>query len=230
MLKGLVPQAETSSVKSVTRPRWAALAVLATLPLLAACSGGDGEQSTAEGQVESSTTTRAPSVKVAKSYEDLAKALNISAPDGYMLQPDQVGDTGPSDIEKASRDDGGADARDFLTRTRFVRGYQRMWSRSETDDFVVYLYQFADTAGAVEYTNRLSTDATTPTSGVTIGQFNLPSIHGAVGVNASDRAFATSSVTFVKGPYSVQIVVSGSTLTGLQPLASALAEEQYSRL
>jgi hypothetical protein len=200
------------------------------LPFAAACSGGDGKKSTAEGQVESTTTTRQPSVKVAKSYDDLAKALNIAAPDGYMLQPDQVGDTGPSDIEKASRDDGRNDAKEFLTRTRFVRGYQRMWSRSETDDFIVYLYQFADHTGALEYTNRLAADAATQTSGVTIGQFDVPGIGGAVGVNSSDPAFASSSVTFVKGPYSVQVVANGSTPTGLQPLAIAVAEEQYSRL
>jgi hypothetical protein len=217
-------------VKSVLRPRWALLALLVTLPLSAACRGDGAEKSTAEGQVESSTTTRKPSVKVAKSSAELAKALDFSAPDGYMLQPDQVGDTGPSDIEKASKDDGGDDAREFLTRTRFVRGYQRMWSRSETDEFVVYLYQFADNAGALEYTNRLTADATTPESGVTIGQYNLPSINAAVGVNASGPTFATSSVTFVKGPYSVEIVVNGSTPTGLQPLATAVAEEQYSRL
>ena len=30
--------------------------------------------------------------------------LNISVPDGYMLQPDAVGDTGPSDLEKAVKD------------------------------------------------------------------------------------------------------------------------------
>ena len=223
-------QAETSRVKSVIRPRWAVLALLVTLPL-AACSGdGDKKKSTAEGQVESSTTTREPSVKVAKSYDELAKVISIPVPDGYMLQPDQVGDTGPSDLEKASRDDGRDDAKDFLTRTRFVRGYQRMWSRSESDDFVVYLYQFADHSGAVEYTNRLAADATTAAPGVTIGQFTVPGISGAVGVNASGPAFATSSVTFVKGPYSIQVVVNGSTPTGLQPLATAVAEEQYSRL
>jgi hypothetical protein len=217
-------------VKPVTRPRWAALAVLATLPL-AACSGGGQEKSTAEGQVETTaTTTKAPSVKVAKNLDGLAKALDISVPDGYMLQPDQVGDTGPSDIDKASHDDGGNDAHDVLTRTRFVRGYQRMWSRSETDDFVVYLYQFADHAGAVEYTNRLTADATAPTPGVTLGTFTVPEINGAVGVNASDSTSANSSVTFVKGPYSVQIVVTGATPTGLRSLATALAEEQYSRL
>ena len=216
-------------MKSVIRPRWAILALLSTLPL-AACGGGGGKPSTAEGQVETTTTLKAPSVKVAKSFEDLAKALDISRPDGYMLQPDPVGDTGPSDIEKASRDDGGNDAHDVLTKTRFVRGYQRMWSRSGDDDFVVYLYQFADNAGALEYTARLTADATTPTSGVTTRQFDVAGIGGAVGVTASDPTFASSSVTFVKGPYSVQIVVNSKTLTGLQSLATAIAEEQYSRL
>ncbi len=215
----------------VIRPRWTAFALLATLPLaLVGCSGGDQKESTAEGQVETTTAVKPPSVKIARSYGDLAKALEISAPDGYILQPDQVGETGPSDLDKASRDDGGNDARDVLTRTRFVRGYQRMWSRSDSDDFVVYLYQFADNAGAVEYTNRLTVDATKPVPGVTIATFIIPAINGAVGVNASDPTVASSSVTFVKGPYSVQIVVSGTTPTGLQPLATALAEEAYSRL
>jgi hypothetical protein len=217
-------------VKPVTRPRWAALAVIATFVLAGCRGGGDPEPSTAEGQVERTTTTKAPSVKVAKSYEDLAEALGITAPEGYLLQPDQVGDTGPSDLAKASRDDGGNDAQDFLTRTGFVRGYQRMWSRSQSDDFVIYLYQFGTNAGAVEYTNRLTADAGTPNSGLTISKFSVPGIGGAVGVNASDPTFASSSVTFVKGPYSVQIVVNAKRLTGLQPLATALAEEQYSRL
>jgi hypothetical protein len=217
-------------VKFSIRPRWATFAVLATLPL-AACSGGAvKEKSTAEGQVETSTTVKPPKVKVAKNIDELAKAISISAPEGYILQPDQVGDTGPSDIVKASRDDGGDDAQEFLARTGFLRGYQRMWSRSESDDFVIYLYQFGDSAGAAEYNKRLTADATTPTSDVTLAQFLIPAINGAVGVNAAAKTFATSSVTFVKGPYSVQVVVSSSSPTGLQPLATAVAEEQYSRL
>jgi len=207
-------------VKSSIRPRWVALAVLATLPL-AAC-GGAAKKSTAEGQVGT--------VKLAKNSDDLAKALNIAAPDGYMLQPDQVGDTGPSDIVKASKDDGGSDASEFLTRTGFLRGYQRMWSRSESDDFIIYLYQFATPAGAAEYTNRVTADATTPAPDVTLGQFPVTEISGAVGVNATAKAFANSSVTFVKGPYSVQVIVNSTTPVGLQSLATALAEEQYSRL
>jgi hypothetical protein len=105
-----------------------------------------------------------------------------------------------------------------------------MWSRSESDDFVIYLYQFATAAGAQEYTNRLTADATTPTPDVTLSQFLVPGINGAVGVNAAAKSFATSSVTFVMGPYSVQVEVRGTTPTGLEPLAGALAEEQYSRL
>lgn len=210
------------------RCRWAVLALLTTVAL-AACSGGGPAKSTAEGKVDGAAA-KGPSVKVAKTFDDLGKALKISVPDGYVLQPDQVGDTGPSDLEKASRDDGGDDAQDVLTRTRFVRGYQRMWSRSQTDEIVSYVYQFADNAGAVEYTNRLVADATTPVQGVAPATFTVPSIGGAVGVNTSDADTATSTVTFVKGPYSAQIVVTGANLAGLQSLATALAEEQYSRL
>jgi hypothetical protein len=213
-------------VMSRTRSRWAACAVLATLTL-AACSGDGKGKSTADGQVDNRT---AQSTTAAKSMADLAKKLNISVPDGYMLQPDAVGDTGPSDLEKAVRDDGEDDARDVLTRTRFVRGYQRQWSRSEDDEIVAYVYQFADHAGAVEYTNRLTADPVPQTAGANVDKFSVDSITGSVGVNGSDPNFATSSVTFVKGPYSVQMVVNGSTLTGLETLVSALAEEQYSRL
>jgi hypothetical protein len=214
---------------SKTSSRWAALAVLATLTL-GACTGGGKGTSTAEGQVDTPSTEAQSTTTAVKSMEELAKALEISVPDGYMLQPDEVGDTGPSDLEKAVRDDGEDDAREVLTRTRFVRGYQRMWSRSEDDEIIAYVYQFADHAGAVEYTNRLTADAGAQTDGVSIDKFSVASINGSVGVNGSDPSFATSTVSFVKGPYSVQMVVNGASPTGLQSLVTALAEEQYSSL
>ena len=212
----------------MTRNRWAALAVLATFTL-AACTGGGKGKTSAGGQVENAKAT-ASSAPAAKSLAELSKALEISVPDGYMRQPDEVGETGPSNLDKAIADDGEEDAREVLTRTRFVRGYQRMWSRSEDDEIIAYVYQFADNAGAVEYTKRLTADSGAQTAGVSIGLFDVPGIDGAVGVNGSDPNFATSSVTFVKGPYSVQMVVNGSSPTGLETLATALAEEQYSRL
>ena len=38
---------------------------------------------------------------------------------------------------------------------------------STTDDFIVYLYQFGNNAGAVEYTNRLTAEISTAAAGAT---------------------------------------------------------------
>lgn len=207
----------------------ATIAVLATLTL-AACTGGGGTgKSESDGQVDD-PAAEAQSTDAARNMRELSELLEISVPEGYMLQPDEVGDTGPSDLEKAVADDGGDDARDVLTRTRFVRGYQRMWSASEDDEIISYVYQFADNAGAVEYTDRLTADSGAPTEGGPIGTFSVPTIAGSIGVNRSDPGFATSSVTFVKGPYSVQVVVNGSSPAGLESLVTALAEEQHALL
>ena len=65
---------------------------------------------------------------------------------------------------------------------------------------------------------------------MTIGRFDVPGIDGAVGVNGFDPPSPRPRSRFVKGPYSVQMVVNGSYPTGLETLATALAEEQYSRL
>ncbi len=214
----------------MNRHRWAALAALATITLAACGSGGGGKGSTsADGQVDPGGA--AASATVAKTMDELEETLDISVPDGYERTPDNVGDTGPSDFEKAVRDDGAADARDVLTRTRFVRGYQRMWAGAgEDDEIVAYVYQFADTAGALEYTNHLNAGLLTQTEGVTVSPFDVPNIEAAVGVNITEPTFSSSSVTFVKGPYSVQMLVSAASPTGLESLASAMAEEQYSRL
>ncbi len=213
-------------MKSSTRSWWAALAVLTTITLAACSSGGDG--SSAEGgQVEDPGAT--VSTTVARSFEDLAKTLDLAVPESYVLQSDEVGETGPADLEKAARDDGAADAKEVLTRTRFVRGYQRMW-KAGRDEIVSYVYQFADHAGAAEYTAHVAADASAPSAGVSIEKFEVPGIHEAVGVDSSDPAVAESSVTFVKGAYSVQVVLNGPSPDGLQALVTALAEEQYSRL
>jgi hypothetical protein len=211
----------------VARRRWAALAVLATITL-AACTGGAKPRTSANGRVEETT-------KGARTIEELSQALDMDVPSGYARQPDSVDDTGPSDLEKAVADDGGDDARDVFTRDKFVRGYQREWARSQDEQIVSYVYQFADKAGADDYTKRVTADAGAqtagaPIAGATITTFAVPGIGGAAGVNTSDPTFATSTVTFVKGPYSVQVVVNSTRTDGLQSLVTSLAEEQYSRL
>ena len=210
----------------MARSRWAAFAVLASI-MLAACSGG-GDKSAAEGVV-GDPKAGAGSAMVARSFEDLSEALDLAVPGGYMVQPDAVGDTGPSDLEKAVRD-GGDDARDVLTRTGFVRGYQRMWAHSRGEEIVSYVYQFAQPAGAAEYTQRVSAAAGAPAEGVSIDVFRVSGIADSKGVNVTAAASASSSVIFVKGPYSVEVVVNSVSPAGLESLVTALAEEQYSRL
>ena len=212
----------------MARPRWAALAVLATISL-AACTGGGQAKTTANGRVDDAGSA-APSVKAARSSAELSGKLDLTVPDGYALQPDNLDDTGPSDLDKAVSDDGGDDAREVLTRDHFVRGYQREWARNDKDQIVSYVYQFADNAGATDYTTRVIAGSGAPPAETSAGVFGVPDIAGAVGVNGSDPTFPTSSVTFVKGPYSVQVVVNGASPAGLQAMASALAEEQYARL
>jgi hypothetical protein len=198
---------------------------------LAACTGGGQTKTTAQGQVEETTTTTPRAqVKAARNAQELSRALDITVPDGYVRQPDRVDDTGPSDLEKAVSDDGGDDARDVLTGDHFVRGYQREWASGAKDEIVSYVYQFADNAGAEDYAKRLAAEFGAQNTAGAPGVFDVSGIAGAVGVNGSDPNFATSSVTFVKGPYSVQVVVNAASLTGLQFLVTSVAEEQYSRL
>jgi hypothetical protein len=233
----------------VARPRWAAYAVLATITLAACTAGGKAE--TVQGGVEATTTTTtatspsapaalstpaapaapaAPPIQVAKTFADLSRAIITAVPAGYDLQPDEVDDTGPSTLEKAIADDGEDDARAVFTRDRFMRGYQRMWSKNDSDQIVVYLYQFAAHTGALDYAKRITAASGGQTNGASTGTFGVAGIAGAIGVNGSDANFPTSSVTFVKGPYSVQVTVNGGPSGHTQALVSSLALDQYSRL
>ncbi|HVW33265.1 MAG TPA: hypothetical protein VHL53_12050, partial [Acidimicrobiia bacterium] len=162
--------------------------------------------------------------------DDLGQRLDLEVPDGYVVQPEERDDTGPSDLEKAISDDGGDDAREVFTRDRFVRGYQREWALDDDDTIVSYVYQFADQAGAEDYTKRVTADAGSPGDGVTAATFDVPEIAGAVGVTGSDGTFSTATVTFAKGPYSVQLLVTSTKPDGLESLVTSLAGEQYSKL
>ena len=70
----------------------------------------------------------------------MAKLLITSVPSGYAQQPDSVGDTGPSDLAKAIRDDGSPDARAVLTQDGFVVGYQRLWRTADKREIIVFLF------------------------------------------------------------------------------------------
>ncbi|HYH49294.1 MAG TPA: hypothetical protein VEG38_07075, partial [Acidimicrobiia bacterium] len=109
-----------------------------------ACGGdnGDGKPVEAAAKIVTTTTAAAPATTtstapaLAANFDDLSRLLLTTVPAEYKIQPNDVGDTGPSDLEKAVRDDGGDDARAVLTRNGFVRGYQRYWSKSDDEEVV----------------------------------------------------------------------------------------------
>ena len=81
-------------------------------------------------------------------FVELEAKLITTVPDGYVAARDDVGDTGPSDFDKAVADEGdNPDAAEQLTAEGFELGYQRMW-QTEDANLVVFLYRFATEGGA----------------------------------------------------------------------------------
>ena len=141
-------------------------------------------------------------------------------PAGYVQQPDSVGDTGPSDLDKAVRDDGSADARQALTSDGFVAGYQRLWQKGASDQIIDFVYQFASQGGAATYLSR--TEGGSPAGA---RPFAVPSVPGAQGFAISNSQGAAVVVFLVRGHYLAQVIVHGADAT--PALATSLAQQQY---
>lgn len=139
-------------------------ALAAALALFAGCSTSTSSTDKASGTTSVTTsaavpasttfpadTTENPPVAETSQTRALAAKL-IAAVPGYALQPNSVGDTGPSDLDKAVRDDGGPNARKELTSDHFVAGYQKLFLPPDKGRYVIFfVYQFADAAGATRY-------------------------------------------------------------------------------
>ena len=154
----------------------------------------------------------------------LEARLLATMPAGYQRQPDSVGDTGPSDLEKAVRDDGSPDARQVLTRDRFLGGYQRLWKKGP-GELIVFVYQFAAPAGAADYTQRPIADLR---SSPGTSEFVVPGIPGAKGLRHTGADGASVVVMFARGTYASQVVVNGADAT--PAFVTKLAQQQYAKL
>jgi len=162
---------------------------------------------------------------------DLVAELLVKAvPAGYTRQPDSVGDTGPSDLAKAIRDDAAPGAQVALTQDGFLHGYQRLWSTTDKQhDLVVILYHFRTAAGATAYIQRmvalskiLTKAAPTP--------FSVTGIPAAVGSQGADSGGQAAEAYFTRGVYAVGILAHGPVATELAPVAQQMATAQYSLL
>ncbi|MGH9282768.1 MAG: hypothetical protein ACRD0S_07505, partial [Acidimicrobiales bacterium] len=154
----------------------------------------------------------------------LVPRLLSDLPDGYEQQPDIVGDTGPSDLEKAIRDDTEPDARKVLTDDRFVAGYQRLWAKGNDAQVIVFVYEFEQAAGATHYLERIQASITEDTTTA----FEVPDVPGAVGVRSTNAENPAAVVLMTRGPFMAQVVVSGPDSGSSVPLD--LARQQHDKL
>jgi hypothetical protein len=160
-----------------------------------------------------------------------------TVPSGYARLPDDVGQTGPTDINKAASDDNSSTARHALVVTGFVTGYQRQWT--SPDGFTidqVFLYQFQTAKGAQGYAQHWQATLLSTNQGVALQSFTAALIPGASGLEGTDKTGSTAVVMYAKGPYAVEATVNaGTALPGAvaanqSSAATAIAAAQYARL
>lgn len=204
---------------------------------LAACSGGSGRGTSSSGITDETSTSRigtttpgpASTPTTGTSADPLEALLLVSVPAGYLQQPDTVGDTGPSDLAKAVRDDGSPDAQAVLTQDGFVHGYQRLWQTADQRQIVIFIYQFRTAAGASAYQQRTVTKARSDPQNPA-SPFAVSGIPGEAGLSATSGGTSTAVALFTKGAYLVQLVVNGAAQPGNQDLVQQLALTEYGHL
>lgn len=207
---------------------------LAAAVLAAGCSSSGTSTVTAVTPATVATTrvtTSTSTAATSDSADGLADLLLADVPDGFVQQPDDVGDTGPSDLTKAARDDGGPDAEQVLRDAGFRRGYQRLWmDDDQTSQIVVFLYEFDDAAGAAAYAqDGLETFASNGFARTTA----IDGVPDAHGLSGAKDGLAAVVVVGTKGPMLYQIVTNTEADTvadSLVELARSLTAEQYDKL
>ena len=209
-----------------------ALALLvASLLVAGACSddddGGDAaDASTSTTAEETATTCEADDADAT----ELEALLADTVPDGFEQQADDVGDTGPSDLAKAVRDDGMEDASQALTELGFRRGYQRLWMNEADEQLIAFLYEFCDEEGASAAAQRTA-DLLVATGGFEPLE---TSVDGASGFVQEGSQGTVVTVTAPSGAYAVQAVAFSPTATAtveeLTARAEALLDGQLAQL
>lgn len=206
------------------------IAAVACLPLvLGACSSSASTAPRGSVVADSSGTGGAPANSVAATADPLEALLITSVPAGYSREPDDVGDTGASDLAKAISDDGRTDAKAILINAGFVRGYQRLWQSDSQHQIVVFIYQFKTAEGAVSFNtdglNRIRSDATIQSKA-----FPITGIPDAVGLSATGTTYSGAAAFFTKGVYMVQIHIVDPSVASSEKVAQQIASDQFSRL
>jgi hypothetical protein len=183
---------------------------------------------TACGGSSSTASPPSPTATPTSILTGLEALLIPNAPSGYVQQPDNVGNTGPSDLIKAAQDDGRPDATDVLSADGFDGGYQRLWEDSSQTDLIVYIYSFTDSTGAAKYGQRAAMALTSQLNGVVIHPFTVSGVPGATGVYGTSSGSPIAAVVFQKDNYLFQIAMQGPNAT--VSATTTVFQEQLARI
>ena len=223
--------------------RRTACLALAVLTLLPAACGDDDDAGDDAATEETTTTTAAPDATgttapgavcdpVALDAAALADARPDGVPAGYELQPEAVGDTGPSDLAKAAEDDGEDGAEAALRDARFRRGYQWLWISEDDSQLVGFVYEFCDEAGAGAYRDRGLTR--TGLTEFAVEADGSEALQGAEGRSGATGPVGAARVLVVRGPYlvvaSANAELERHSLEDLQSQATNLAAAMVGKL
>jgi hypothetical protein len=157
----------------------------------------------------------------------LAALLITALPAGFQQAPDTAGGTGPTDLAKAARDDGHADATQVLTGDGFVMGYERAWT-SGRSDIIEGLFLFKSPAGADSWRARDLIEDVNPPAGDRVSPFIPAGIPGGAGLTLTGKDGPAAVLVFAKGDFQVHLEAEGAAAT--PQTLTALAQQQYSRL
>jgi hypothetical protein len=217
----VVPDVQDTSQMSF---RASVAAVFAALLLAAACGGGGDDTASADRDTTTSTTENHDGKAFEKTGDTISGADPVDSgeapagctvdsgdadalvaffpegPAGFELQADDVGDTGPSDLDKAVADDGEDDAAASLTESGFLAGYQRYWIDAGESDLVGFLYAFCDGAGAQHYLDRTIAEGDL---GAGVHTFTPAGLSGAFGQSGVDEGYTAAQVSVVHDRYLV---------------------------
>ena len=213
-----------------TTPMRTSVRVAAIAVVVAAFLGGCSSSSS-----KSSGTTTTKPAAVARpapsSFAELEARIVTKVPAGFTEQPPEAFDTGPSDLAKAIKDDGGPNAGKVLRSEKFVRGYQRIWIGPSHAQIIVFVYQFASRVGARQdfARSRREFDPKLPPGARKFAMPGLPPAQ-AFGITGSNKGVGAAIVFFTSGVFNVQINCNAPTIAGLQARATAIAQVQLRRL
>jgi len=199
--------------------------------LVAGACGDDDSESSSDATEETTTTSTSECEADDLDPEELESATVEDVPDGFERQPDDAGDTGPSDQAKAITDDGEDGAEEALAE--FRRGYQWLWEDADGNQLISFVYEFCDESGAMGYMDRGK--ELTESEATDVTEFDVAGLEGeATGVGTGD-GYQFAYVDVLDGASYVRTMAfteqgSGASATDLQTWTGDLATAQLEAL